>query len=134
MKLYGSLSVVSYRGFNQSAGNTKTMVKTVDERHQEARIDPGTLPPCENEAECRKAAQSGEPHALLALAQALIDDSIEHQDPDEALKLLERARQAAGSDAETINEWVTIIEARVHKKKHELGEAQQLEMMHNEDA
>jgi hypothetical protein len=110
------------------------MVKTVDERHQEARIDPATLPPCENEAECRKAAEKGEPHALLALAQALIDDSIEHQDPDEALNILNRARESAGSDAETIHEWISIIEARARQKKHELGEAQQLEMMHNEDA
>ncbi len=110
------------------------MVKTTDERHAEARLHPTTLPPCESEAECRKVAESGKPEALLALAQALIDNSIEHQDPDEALICLDKARKAAGQDAQAMMEQISDIERRARKKQHELNEALQLEIMHNEDA
>lgn len=110
------------------------MVKTLDERHAEARFHPSKLPPCETEAEYRKAAEGGKPEALIALAQALIDNSIEHQDPDEALVCLSRARKAAGNEAGSLIEHISDIEARAKQKQHELGEALQLELMHNEDA
>ena len=110
------------------------MVKTVAERHAEARLHPTTLPPCESEAECRTVAKSGKPEALIALAQALIDNSIEHQDPEEALISLDKARKAAGRDDKGMLELISDIERRARKKQHELNEALQLEIMHNEDA
>lgn len=110
------------------------MVKTLDERHAEAKLHPTKLPPCETESEYRKAAESGKPEALIALAQALIDNSIEHQDPDEALLCLDRARSAAGQDAQAMMEQISEIERQAKKKQHELGEALQLEIMHNQDA
>lgn len=109
------------------------MVKTLDERHTESERQLTKLAPCQTEAEYRKAAETGSPEALLALAQALINNSIEHQDPDEALLCLERIRAVSGhgaiSDAE-----LAIVEREAKKKQHELGEAQQLEYMHNQDA
>lgn len=110
------------------------MVKTVDERHAEAERHPDTSPPCTNETEFRMAARSGKPEALIALAQALIDDSIEHQDPDEALVCLEKARLAAGTEAESTLTEISALEVEARQKQHELGEAQQLEYMHNQDA
>jgi|GEM_PF-4161607 len=109
------------------------MVKTLDERHAEAELHPAKLPPCETETEYRKAAESGKPEALLALALALVDGSIEHQDPDEALICLDRARRTAQGD-QAVLEQATEIERRASKKQHELGEALQLEIMHNQDA
>lgn len=109
------------------------MVKTLDERHAEAKFHPTTLPPCETETEYRNAAESGQPEALIALAQALIDNSIEHQDPDESLVCLDRARRASKHDGE-FEQVIADIERRAKQKQHELGEALQLELMHNEDA
>jgi len=109
------------------------MVKTLDERHAESKRQLTKLYPCETEAEYRKAAESGRPEALLALARALIDNSIEHQDPDEALLCLERIRNVAGNGAIADDE-LAEVERMAKKKQHELGEAQQLEYMHNQDA
>lgn len=109
------------------------MVKTLDERHAESERQLTKLPPCETEAEYRKAAETGSPEALLALAKALLDNSIEHQDPDEALLCLERIRNTAGNDAIPDDE-LAEVERKAKKKQHELGEAQQLEYMHNQDA
>jgi TPR repeat protein len=109
------------------------MVKTLEQRHAESELHPTKLPPCETEAEYRKAAETGNPDALLALAKALLDNSIEHQDPDEALLCLERIRNVAGHGAIPDDE-LAIVERKAKKKQHELGEAEQLEYMCNEDA
>ncbi|KGM06278.1 hypothetical protein LP43_2152 [Methylophaga thiooxydans] len=109
------------------------MVKTLDERHAESERVLTKQAPCETEAEYRKAAETGSPEALFALAQALIDNSIEHQDPDEALLCIERIRNAEGY-AEIPDEELAIVEHKAKKRQHELGEAQQLEYMHNQDA
>lgn len=109
------------------------MVKTLDERHAESERQLTKQAPCETEAEYRKAAETGSPEALLALARALTDNSIEHQDPDEALLCIERIRNSAGYA--TINdEQLAIVELKAKKRQHELGEAEQLEYMHNQDA
>lgn len=109
------------------------MVKTLDERHAESERQLTKQAPCETEAEYRKAAETGDPKALLALARALIDKSIQHQDPDEALLCLERIRQAGGHVTISDDD-LAIVERKAKKKQHELGEAQQLEYMHNQDA
>lgn len=109
------------------------MVKTLDERHAESERQLSKQAPCETEAEYRKAAETGSPEALFALARALIDNSIEHQDPDEALLCLERIRNGAGTASITDEEFA-LVERKAKKKQHELGEAQQLEYMHNQDA
>jgi multidrug resistance efflux pump len=109
------------------------MVKTLDERHAESERQLTKQAPCETEAEYRKAAETGSPEALFALAKALIDNSIEHQDPDEALLCLERIRNGAGKGA-IPSEELAVVEKKVKQKQHELGEAQQLEYMHNQDA
>ncbi|WP_438971769.1 hypothetical protein [Methylophaga sp.] len=109
------------------------MVKTLDERHAESERQLSKPAPCETEAEYRKAAETGNPEAVLALAKALIDNSIEHQDPDEALLCLERIRNVAGHGAIS-DEELAIVESKAKKRQHELGEAEQLEYMHNQDA
>jgi len=109
------------------------MVKTLDERHAESERQLTKQAPCETEAEYRKAAEAGNPEALFALAKALIDNSIEHQDPDEALLCLERIRALAGHRA-IPDEELVMVERKAKKRQHELGEAEQLEYMHNEDA
>lgn len=109
------------------------MVKTLDERHAEAERVLTKQAPCETEAEYRKAAETGSPEALLALARALIDNSIEHQDPDEALLCLDRIRNVV-EYANIPDDELAAVERQAKKKQHELGEAQQLEYMHNQDA
>lgn len=109
------------------------MVKTLDERHAESERQLTKQAPCETEAEYRIAAETGNPVALFALARALIDNSIEHQDPDEALLCIERIRNGAGQAAIPAED-IAAVEHKAKKRRHELGEAQQLEYMHNQDA
>jgi hypothetical protein len=109
------------------------MVKTLDERRAESERTLTKQAPCETEAEYRRAAETGSPEALLALARALIDNSIEHQDPDEALLCLDRIRNVV-EYANIADEELAIVERKAKQKQHELGEAQQLEYMHNQDA
>jgi multidrug resistance efflux pump len=109
------------------------MVKTLDERHAEAERVLTKQAPCEDEAAYRKAVESGGAEELLNLARALIDNSIEHQDPDEALLCLERIRHGSEQGAISEEELAT-VERQAKKRQHEMGEAQQLEYMHNQDA
>jgi hypothetical protein len=109
------------------------MVKTLDERYAESERQLTKQVPCETEAEYRKAAETGSPEALLALAKALLDNSIEHQDPDEALLCLDRIRNVV-EYANISDEELASVEREAKKQQHELGEAQQLEYMHNQDA
>ena len=109
------------------------MVKTVEERHAESERDLTKLPPCETEAEYRKAAHTGSSEALLALAKALLDNSIEHHDPDEALLCLERIRNGSRGGVIADDE-LAKVERMAKKQQHELGEAEQWEFMRNEDA
>ncbi len=109
------------------------MVKTLDERYAESERQLTKQAPCETEAEYRKSAETGSPEALLALARALIDGSIEHQDPDEALLCLDRIRNVV-EYANISDDELAVVEREAKKKQHELGEAQQLEYMHNQDA
>lgn len=110
------------------------MVKTLDERHDEAELDPNKQRPCTTEAEFRKAAENGDPEALMALAQALIDKTIEHQDPDEAMLCLDKARLIAGSKATTILAQILELEFQVEKRQQEFTRALEMEMMRSEDA
>lgn len=109
------------------------MVKTLDERYAESERQLTKQAPCETETEYRKAAETGSPEALLALARALINNSIEHQDPDEALLCLDRIRNVV-TYANISDEELAEVERQAKKRQHELGEAQQLEYMHNQDA
>lgn len=108
--------------------------KTLNDRHDEAaRIDKAA-PPCKTESDLREAAENGDAEDLLALATALVNKTIEHQDPDEALSWLEKARLAVGPTDEPFLERVLEVERQAKKKQQELEIALEMEYTRSVDA
>lgn len=104
------------------------MAKTLKERHEEKQA------PCETETELRKAAETGQAESMLALATALINKTIEHQDPDEALCWLEKTRVAIGSGSEAMLEQISAVEQQAKQRQREFQRAFEVEMLRQQDA
>ncbi|MTI63515.1 hypothetical protein [Methylophaga sp.] len=113
---------------------TAIITKTLNERHDEAALIDQAAPPCKTESDLRQAAEDGAPEDLLALATALVNNTIEHQDPDEALCWLEKARVAVAPTDEPFLERVLEVERQAKKKQEELEIALEMEYTRSVDA
>jgi hypothetical protein len=82
----------------------------------------------------RQAAEDGEAEDLLALAHALVNNTIEHQDPDEALAWLEKSRLAVAPTDEAFLERVLDVERQAKKKQEQLEMAREMEYTRSVDA